>query len=351
MTILFTRAWEDDRLDLELLSSPGHEVLVVAAAGDAALALAAAGSRVTAVDTNPDQLALVRLKLAAAQVLDAQALHRWFEVGSDPSAPSVYRELVRPLLPPPTALFWDERIGAVVGGFHTHSGVGRPFARLGRFARLVCPGLSRLIETTPDPAAQSAAWRSHVAPRLFGPLTHAAMRHTHLLAPLAPNRVELNRMRTGGWSRGLVERIDGVVATGLIRRHPWWRPIFAGRPADPGDGAAWLDGRGDGLDLTLVQADLAAALRSRRPASLAAASLSNVPDWLDSRGIESLAVAAAAALQPGGRLLVRRVVRPAEDAFVAAGLIRDPVSDELVARERTALYEAVDLYRKPTTLA
>ena len=351
MTILFTRAWEDDRLDLELLGSPGQEVLVVAAAGDAALALAASGSRVTAVDTNPDQLALVNLKLAAAQVLDAAALHRWFEVGCDPTAPAVYRELVRPLLPASTALFWDARIGAVVGGLHTHSGVGRPFARLGRVARLICPGLPRLIETAPDPAAQSAAWRSHVAPRLFGPLTHAAMRHTHMLAPLAPNRVELNRMRTGGWSHGLVERIDGVVAAGLIRRHPWWRPIFAGRPADPGDGAAWLDGshdgRHDGLDLTLMEADLAAALRSRRPSSLAAASLSNVPDWLDQRGIEALAAAATAALRPGGRLLVRRVVRPAEDAFVAAGLIRDAASDSLVARERTALYEAVDLYRKP----
>ncbi len=347
MTILFTRAWEDDRLDLELLSSPGQEVLVVAAAGDAALALAALGSRVVAVDTNPDQLALVSLKLAAARVLDDATLYRWFEVGADPSAPAVYRELVRPLLPENAAVFWDTQIEAVVCGFHTRSGVGRPFARLGRFARLICPGLTTLIETAPDPSFQSASWRRHVAPRLFGPLTHAAMRHTRLLAPLAPNRTELNRMRTGGWSHGLVDRIDGVVASGLIRRHPWWRPVFAGRPADPGDGAAWLDGGRGQLDLTLMQVDLAAALASRRPASLGAASLSNVPDWLDARGIDLLAVAAAGALQPGGRLLVRRVVRPESDAFVQAGLIRDPVSDSLVARERTALYEAVDLYRKP----
>lgn len=347
MTILFTRAWEDDRLDLDLLSSPGQDVLVVAAAGDAALALAARGSRVVAVDTNPDQLALVSLKLAAAGVLDDASLYRWFEVGADPSAPAVYRELVRPRLSDEAAVFWDSQIGAVVGGFHTHSGVGRPFARLGRLARLICPGLTKLIETAPDPAFQSASWRKHVAPRLFGPLTHAAMRHTRLLAPLAPNRTELDRMRSGGWSHGLVERVDGVVASGLVRRHPWWRPVFAGRPADPGDGAAWLDGGRCQLDLTLVHGDLVAVLASQRPASLAAASLSNVPDWLDARGIDLLAVAAAGALQPGGRLLVRRVVRPESDAFVRHGLIRDPISDSLVARERTALYEAVDLYRTP----
>jgi hypothetical protein len=35
------------------------------------------------------------------------------------------------------------------------------------------------------------------------------------------------------------------------------------------------------------------------------------------------------------------------DPFAAAGLVRDPVSDVLVARERTALYERVDLYRRP----
>jgi hypothetical protein len=47
-------------------------------------------------------------------------------------------------------------------------------------------------------------------------------------------------------------------------------------------------------------------------------------------------------------VLVRRIVRPAgPDPFLEAGLVRDPVSDGLVARERTALYEAVDLFRAP----
>jgi hypothetical protein len=46
-------------------------------------------------------------------------------------------------------------------------------------------------------------------------------------------------------------------------------------------------------------------------------------------------------------VLVRRVVTPeGADQFVAAGLARDPISDGLVARERTALYERVDVYRQ-----
>ena len=360
MGIVFTRAWEDDRLDAELLAvAPGQRVLVVAAAGDAALALAAAGAIVTAVDVNADQLRLVALKLAAAQVLEPAVLHRWFELGRDPGAPVLYRELVRPVLAavaPDDATYWDTRIGMIVTGLHEHAGVGRPFSRLGRVARLVRPGLARTIETTPDLEAQAAWWRAHVRGRLFGPMTHAIAARTRVLAALAPDPRELERMRRGGWSRGLADRVDAVVETVLVRRHPWWRPAFSGLAADPGDGAAWLDpetvaglaaGSGSRPRLRLVHGDLASVLGGLPAASLAAASVSNVPDWLDAASTAALAVAVQRALAPSGRVLVRRVVAPEDgDPFVATGLLRDPVSDGLVARERTALYERVDLYRQ-----
>ena len=360
MGIVFTRAWEDDRLDAEVLAvAPGERVLVVAAAGDAALALAAAGADVTAVDTNLDQLRLVALKSAAAAVLEPAVLYRWFEVGRDPGAPALYRELVRPELAarePVDAAYWDARIGMIATGLHEHEGVGRPFARLGRLARLVRPGLARQIETTPDLASQAAWWRDHVRGRLFGPATHAIAARTRVLSPLAPDPRELDRMRRGGWSHGLADRVDAVVAAVLVRRHPWWRPAFSGLAADPGDGAAWLDaarvtalaaGARSRPRLELIHADLTAALAGIPAGSLAAVSVSNVPDWLDAAATGALALAVRSALAPGGRALVRRVVAPeGSDPFVAAGLARDPVSDGLVARERTALYERVDLYRQ-----
>lgn len=355
MGILFTRAWEDDRLDAELLAvSPGERVLVVASAGDAALALAADGAEVTAVDMNPDQLHLVALKLAASQALDPATLHRWFEAGRDPAATATYRMAVRPILQTAESEYWDARIGLIANGLHEHAGVGRPFARLGRLARILQPGLSRAIETTPDPAAQAAWWGRHVRGRLFGPLTHALAAHTSVLAELAPNARELRRMQAGGWSRGLVDRVDVVVASMLVRRHPWWRPAFSGRPVDPGDGAAWLDpARVAALAaaprrLALVHGDLAAVLGGLPAGSLAAVSTSNVPDWLAPPATEMLATAVARALAPGGRVIVRRVVRPrGGDPFVHAGLVLDPSSTGLVGRDRTALYESVNLYRSP----
>jgi len=353
--IVFTRAWEDDRLDAELLAvAPGERALVVASSGDTALALAAGGADVTAVDANPDQLRLVALKLAAARSLEPATLHRWFEVGRDPGAPVTYRELTRALLAPDDAAYWDASIGLIASGLHQGTGVGRPFARLGWLARLVQPGLAQMIETTPDVATQAEWWRRTVRGRLFGPATHFVMARTRVLASLVPNPRELDRARRGGWSHGLEARVDGVVSSVLVRHHPWWRPALSGRPADPGDGAGWLDAdrlhalKGAAQRLSLVRGDLAEVLRTQPVGSLAAISVSNVPDWLEGPAITVLATTIRGALAPRGRVLVRRIVRPAgADPFVEAGLERDPISEGLVVRERTALYEAVDLFRAP----
>ncbi len=354
MPLRFTRAWEDDRLDAEVLRVvPGERVLVVAAAGDTALAMAADGAHVTAVDREPDQLRLLRLKAAAARTLPPPTVYGWFEVGRDASAPSIYMRRVRDSLPAEDAEWWDRHIGMLATGLHTSSGVGRPFARLGSVLRLLQPGLAGEIEHTPDLATQAAWWRRHVRPRAFNRLTHGLAARTPVLSALAPNAAELRRMREGGWSYGLASRIDAVVASVLVRQHPWWRPAFAGRPADPGHGAAWLDAErlvalAASSHLTLVHGDLEAVLRQLPAGSLAAVSVSNVPDWVPAGATISLAQAVGRALAPGGRVLVRHVVDPGDDAFAAAGLVLDPVSEVLAARDRTALYERVNLYRQYT---
>ena len=80
--IAFTRAWEDDRIDLAALAiQPAERVLAIAASGDIPLALAAEGAaEVIAVDLNPAQLHLSALKIAAAG-WDADKRYRWFECG------------------------------------------------------------------------------------------------------------------------------------------------------------------------------------------------------------------------------------------------------------------------------
>jgi S-adenosylmethionine:diacylglycerol 3-amino-3-carboxypropyl transferase len=355
MGIVFTRAWEDDRLDAELLAvRHGERVLVVAGAGDTALALAAAGGEVLAVDRNPDQLRLGALKLAAAAVLPASRLHAWFEAGRDPALVGEYHARVRARLAGPDAVYWDGNLGLFERGLHRSTGLARRFIQLGRIARLVRPDLPGRVESFSDPREQRDWWRRSVRPWLFGPVSHWLAAHSPLLNALSPDRNETLRVRRAGWSRGLARRIDDVLGRLLVREHPWWRPLASGRPASVGSGAAWLDATrverlAAGNDrLRWVEADLITALAAEAAHSLDAISVSNVPDWLDDGAEISLARSVARAAAPRARILVRHLVRPdGRDPFVDAGLERDPASAELVGRDRTALYEAVDLYRAP----
>ena len=360
MGIVFTRAWEDDRLDAELLAiGPGQRALVVAGAGDTALALAAGGGGVVAVDSNPDQLHLAGLKLAAASVLPPERLHAWFEARHDPHVGAEYQAQVRDVLGEGDRAWWDGNIGLVERGLHRSTGLGRPFIALGRVARLLRRDLPRRVESFADPAEQAEWWRHHLRGWVFGPVSHWVVNRGPVLGLLSPHANETARVRQGRWSHGLATRVDAVLERVLVREHPWWRPLASGRAADIGQGAAWLDAdraagfaglaaTGAADHIRWVNADLTATLAAEEPGSLSAISVSNVPDWLDHGAERDLAAAARRAAAPGARVLVRHIVRPAsDDPYVAAGLARDPISDELAARDRTALYEAIDLYTAP----
>jgi len=355
MGIVFTRAWEDDRLDAELLAiGPGQRALVVAGAGDTALALAASGGEVVAVDRNPDQLHLAALKLAAAQVLPPGRLHAWFEARRDAGVPTEYRASVRASLPPGDRTWWDAHLRLFDRGLHRSTGLARPFIALAGVARLVRPDLPRCVESFADPGEQAEWWRRHLRGWVFGRFSHWLLNTRPVLGLLSPDANETARVRRGGWSRGLARRVDAVLERVLVREHPWWRPLASGRPADLGHAAAWLDpDRASGLAgandrVRWLEGDLIEALEAQAPGSLQAISVSNVPDWLDEGAERHLAAAARRAAAPGSRILVRHIVRPSgDDPYVATGLVLDPRSAALPGRDRTALYEAVDLYSNP----
>jgi S-adenosylmethionine-diacylglycerol 3-amino-3-carboxypropyl transferase len=349
--IAFTRAWEDDRVDLLALAvEPGERVLAIAAAGDIPLALASEGAaEVIAVDRNPAQLHLAALKIAAAG-WDAEERHGWFESGRVSRVDAAYRSRLRSALPPDARAYWDAHIGAFTNGLHDSEGVGRTFNRLGAVVRFMVPGLARDLERVGTPAEQQQLWTDRVQGRLFNPVTDWLGRHTPMLAPLAPNREELERMRRGGYLRAVESRVEGIVGMVLVREHPWWAPAFLGRPVELGHGAAWLDRSRDAAvaagaeRIRLVHADVTTVLEGLEPGSLDAATVSNVPDWLDAAGSRELADALARTVRPGGRILVRSVL-PDGGLPDDPRLLRDPAS-AYAAMERTALYGRVDLLRR-----
>ena len=348
----FTRAWEDDRVDLAALAvQPTERVLAIAAAGDIPLALASEGAaELIAVDLNPAQLHLTALRIAAAG-WDAGERYRWFERGQVDRVDEAYRTRLRSSLGPDAQAYWDVHIGAFTSGLHDSEGVGRSFNRVGAFVRFIVPGLARDLERVATPAAQLRLWHERVQGRLFNRLTDWLARHTPMLAPLAPHREELDRMRRGGYLRAVESRVEGIVGSVLVREHPWWAPAFLGRPVALGHGAAWLDpSRGTAVAagagrIRLVQGDVTTVLAELEPASLDAATVSNVPDWLDAEASQRLGDALVRALRPGGRVLVRSVL-PDGGLPGDPRLKRDPGSDAFTASERTALYGRVDLLRR-----
>ena len=70
MSILYSQCWEDPELRAEALTvTAADDVLSIASAGDNSLALLPDGPRsVTAIDSNPEQLHLLELKMVASCV-------------------------------------------------------------------------------------------------------------------------------------------------------------------------------------------------------------------------------------------------------------------------------------------
>jgi S-adenosylmethionine-diacylglycerol 3-amino-3-carboxypropyl transferase len=107
--IIYNVAWEDPRVDGELLQlGPDDRLLVLTTGGCNVLDRLLDGpEHIVAVDLNPAQNALLELKLAAARSLTHDQFFELFGCSNRPLFDSVYRAKVRPLLSAAAAAHWD----------------------------------------------------------------------------------------------------------------------------------------------------------------------------------------------------------------------------------------------------
>ena len=106
--ISYAQSWEDPEvLQAGLRVGPDDDVLSICAAGDNSFALAIAGARsVTAIDLSGPQIALAKLKLAAAQHFDVERFRSLLGVGPIGQRIYLYHDL-RPTLDDATREYWD----------------------------------------------------------------------------------------------------------------------------------------------------------------------------------------------------------------------------------------------------
>jgi S-adenosylmethionine:diacylglycerol 3-amino-3-carboxypropyl transferase len=233
--LLFGQMYEDSLLELTLFE-PGRRVFCIASAGCTALALAARGDDVTAVDLNPAQVAYVDARAKGGPVREGRA-----EQG--------FRRL--------------RRLGALVGW-------SRP--TLERFCAL------------DDPDDQLRFWRDRLDTRRLRAALAAFLRPLFLRRVFAQPFVEVLPSQ---FDRILHARLERGFARHANRDNPYAAQLLLGRrPA------------AQASTLTVAQGDAAEFLQRCAPGSFHAFSLSNVLDGASPRYGERLLAAVHHAAAP-----------------------------------------------------
>lgn len=348
----FALSQEDERTEATVFGPPGeHEILCVASGGEVPLGLAARGYRVVAVDRSPAQLFLVRLKLAAALHLepaDAAAL-----LGYAAATTATRRALwtgLAPRLSPEDRAAWEAEPGALRRG---------P-ALWGRFERYVGAFLTPArwlwghaaldaLCGAPDLATQAGLYDAHID----RPWLRLAF--WFAFNPFLYRRGGLDQ-------RALAQRADprplAVQYQASFRGwccdtpapDNWFLHVFLrGALLDPLRGPDWL--RPEGVAalrahperLRLVEGDLPAFVAGLPQASLGAAHLSNLGDWLDAPAFEALLASLARALTPGAPFCWRelQVRRDLPEALAGRLSVDRAEGERLRARDRYPFYRIV----------
>lgn len=159
-TLNFTSANEDGATELAALGlQSADHVLCLTASGARPLDLLLGNpQRITAIDINPAQNELLRLKIAALRALDDEDVHAYLGIALCPDREALHKR-VAAHLSPASRDFWDTRRGTIRAGIW-HSGRWERVLRLGAFGTGLIRG--RAIDAlfaAPSPEAQADIWK------------------------------------------------------------------------------------------------------------------------------------------------------------------------------------------------
>lgn len=161
-TLNFTSANEDGATELAALTlMPDDHVLYLTASGARPLdLLLGEPAQISAIDINPAQNELLRLKIAAYRALGDEALYAYLGLTPTRHRLDLHTQVCGHLAPASRA-FWDGRRRAISGGIW-HSGRWERVLRLGAAGTRMIRGraIDRLFEAA-SLDAQAALWHNH----------------------------------------------------------------------------------------------------------------------------------------------------------------------------------------------
>jgi S-adenosylmethionine-diacylglycerol 3-amino-3-carboxypropyl transferase len=309
----FGLSQEDERTEAAVLDLAGKRLLCVASAGEMPLSLLALGAgQVTAVDHDPGQLHLLRLKLGAVRQLERpEAIAFLGYLPAAAGARARWLGKVLDALPDGSASFWlahreTALEGAIWGGRYER--FVRRAVRLvnplfgSRFRALfACASVQeqqRLFRERFEGAALRATFRLVFHPRVFA------------ARGMDPRSLE-HRDRTTSLGDQYFEQFRALCTTTLAADNYLLQLHVLGRVLHADTVPAYLSATGfervrrHAADLSLVEADLIEFLRAAPSGSFHGYHLSNVPDWLSQDQFDALMFAVAHAAAPGARVVWR----------------------------------------------
>lgn len=348
--LVFNQTWEDPAVDREALAiSEADTVLSIASAGDNVLDLVLAGAKkIYAVDLNPAQVYLLRLKLEAAQCLDGAAFSHLFSLAPAPGARDLYHAHLRRRLDPAAQAFWDRRLGLLEQGLYRAGKFGRALMGLRLGLRLLC-GRRRLEQFFECGGLdeQAAFFRRYILPRWWNPLARPFAAYGPVLLLFGAHPRQARRVQGQGFARALENGITRALTTLPARENYFWQQVFLGRYLclppflRPENYARLQAGAGR---VELHHGRIEALLARLAPGSIDCANLLDAPDWLPAEATAHWWRLLRPVVTGRARVLFR-TVDPAYSLPEAVLAHWQAVTDPAwTARERTGVYAGVHVY-------
>ena len=207
--IIYNVAWEDPRVDGQLLSLGGQDRLLVLTTGGCNVLdrLLDGPEHIVAVDLNPAQNALLELKLAAARALNHEQFFQLFACSNRALFDDVYRKQLRPLLSQSAAAHWDAHASFFDGAMH--AGAAGALAWALRSIATVCGlgGLIAAIRTADSIEAQRQLCDAY--PREMARFARILQAGLPIICPFAgvpASQLEL-LTKADGWMAKMLHRV------------------------------------------------------------------------------------------------------------------------------------------------
>jgi S-adenosylmethionine-diacylglycerol 3-amino-3-carboxypropyl transferase len=367
--LVYAQIWEDPVADMAALAlKPGADMICIASGGCNAMSyLTADPASVTAVDLSPAHVALLRLKVAAAQCLDQPEFHDFLARADQPGNPALFDQRIARHLDPETRAFWSarhlgrRRIAMFARGFYRQGVLGRFIGAVHLMARVARIDFAPLlVAQTLEQQREFHAKR--IDPLFDKPVVRALAKRRASLFGLGIPPAQYDKLAADGGGDVLAvlrERVRRLVCDFPVTRNYFlWQAFHRGYSTAPGasvppylEPQAFPQIAARAARIRVLNRSLTDHLAERDSAALDAYVLLDAQDWMNDAQLTSLWSQITRTARPGARVLFRTGgaadILPGRvpDVLLARWAYDADASARAFAQDRSAIYGGVHLYR------